>query len=170
MQLELTEATVLLSHLNSRVEKHGEDNVAAGDLKIRAQLSNDDLAMFHPTLKSCLYLYDKNADEDLVDKAKASDPHYLPHLRFQDMSPFSWKGEMVGAKVTVHSGIDKKSDIVLDSCKVNNVNLEPQQGGTVIVTMRIQMHPNETQSGKLWAMIGSNITISIEPPESLPED
>lgn len=164
MQFELTETTVLFSHLNSRTEKHGEDNVAAGDLKIRAQLSNDCLAMFHPSLKSSLYFYDKTADEDLVDKAKSEEPGYMPHLRFAQIEGFKWDGEIVGAKVTVHSGIDAKSDIALDDCKVNQFSLEPQNGGTVIVTMRIQMHPNEKQAGKLWAMVGDNIVLSVEPP------
>jgi hypothetical protein len=162
----LTEVNVLLVNLNARAEKHGEENVPAGDIKVRAQLGNDCLAMFHPTLKAMLYHYDKMADEDLVDKAKATDPAYLPHLRFPEIPAFSWKGEMIGARVIVHTGIDKKSDIVLDPCNVNSFSMEPQQGGTVIVSFRIQTHPDEKQFGKLYVLNGSTIKISVEPPKA----
>jgi len=168
MQLELTEVNALLTSVNPRSEMHGEDKVPAGDLKLKVQLSNDCLAMFHPQLKSMLYHFDiKQAeDDDLVEKAKEQENGYAPHLRFAEIPSISWKGEMVGAKVTIHSGIEKKSDIVLDPCNVNAVSLEPQNGGTVIVTFRVQTHPDEKQFGKLCGMIGTDIKVSVEPPKS----
>ena len=59
----------------------------------------------------------------------------------------------------------RKSDIVLDPCNVNNVTLEPQNGGTVIVNFRIQTHPDEKAFGKLCGMVGTTIKVSVEPPK-----
>jgi len=54
---------------------------------------------------------------------------------------------------------------VLDPCNVNNVTLEPQNGGTVIVNFRIQTHPDEKAFGKLCGMVGTTIKVSVEPPK-----
>ena len=167
MQLELSNINAVLSSVNPRSEIHGEEKVPAGDLKLKVQLGNDCLAMFHPQLKSMLYHYDKNEAEhdDLVEKAAQKDANYAPHQRFPQIPSISWKDEMIGAKVIVHTGIDKKSDIVLDPCNVNSISLEPQNGGTVIVNFRVQTHPDEKAFGKLCGMVGTTIKVSVEPPK-----
>lgn len=166
MQLELSEVNASLINFNARAEIHGEEKEPAGDLKIKAQLSNDCLAMFHPTLKAMLYHYNKTADADLVDEAMQHEEGYAPHLRFAEIPSLAWKGEMVGVKCIIHTGINEKSSIVLDPCNVNNILLEPQQGGTVCVTFRVQSHPDEQQFGKLCGMIGTDIVVSLELPKS----
>lgn len=166
MQIELSKVKALLSSVNPRSEIHGEEKMPAGDLKLRVNLSNDCLAMLHPTLKAMLYHYDKQIDADLVDTASASDPAYAPHLRFPEIPAINWKGEMVGAQVIAHIGIDDKSNIVLHPCTVNNLVLEPQQGGTVKVSFRVQAHPDEKQFGKLCGLIGTEIDVSVVPPKA----
>ena len=172
MQLELTAVPAYLANVNARAEMHGEEKQPAGDLKIKVQLGNDVLAMFHPTLKSMLYYFDKAKaeDDDLAEQAKQGEAGYAPHIRFQQLPGISWEDEMVGAKVTIHAGIDQKSDIVLDPCDVNNFKLEPQEGGTVQITFRVQAHPDEKQFGKLSFLIGTNTNITIDPPRSEPSE
>ena len=170
MQLELTRVNGLLSSVNPRSEIHGDEKTPAGDLKIKVNLSNDCLAMFHPTLKAMLYHYDKTADADLVDEAMQHETGYAPHLRFAEIPSIAWKSEMVGVKVIVHTGIDEKSSIVLDPCNVNNILIEPQQGGTVQVTFRVQTHPDEKSFGRLCSLVGTDIVITIEPPISTQEE
>ena len=168
MQFELNEVTAKLLHLNARGEIHGEDNVPAGDLKIKVDLGNDCLAMFHPALKSMLYHFDQSADQDLVDEAQKQDPEYKPHLRFPNIPAIKPTDQCTGASVTIHQGVPgsgkNKADICLDLCNIDNFVIEPKQGGTCSITFRIQAHPDEKASGKLWALIGSNIMLSIAPP------
>lgn len=165
MPFELSRTTVRLAAFNTRRELHGEDPQPAADLKIDMKLGSDQLALFHPALRSMLYHYDSQVGGDLVDAAhKDSDPNYAPHVRFPKMGPLKWDDEIVGATVTVHYGV--KSEIVLSGSNVAKFHMEPQNGGTVALSFLIQAHPDEKQAGKLYTMNGSDIELTIEPPES----
>lgn len=162
---ELTQATAKLTSFNPRRELHGDDPQPAADLKIEFAMANDDLALFHPTLKSLLYHFDPQIGGDLVDAAKKDeDASYAPHLRFPKLGPLKWDNELFGATVTIHYGL--KHGIVLQGCNVNSFVLEPQNGGTVTTSLRVQGHPGEKESGKLCTLIGGEITISVEPPKA----
>lgn len=53
---------------------------------------------------------------------------------------------------------------MLGDCKVNKFQLEPQDGGTVTASFRVQGHPDGKQAGKLYDLQGCEITLTIEPP------
>src|SRR5262245_29628505 len=137
-QFELTEKDVTFSHMNTRTEKHGEDDVLAVDLDMSMATENDNLAMFHPTLKWSLYDKPDIAGADLVDKTKAEQ---LIRLRYPLLPAIRWDLEMVNVKVTFHYGIAKRSDLVLQDCKVNKFRIEPKDGGTVQLAWRVQANP-----------------------------
>lgn len=168
MQFTLNKQKCKLLSFNPRAEVHGQDCVPAADLKIEVSLPNDDLAEFHPALKALLYHYDSQIAGDLVDAAKKDeDANYAPHLRMGKLGlPLKWEDEMIGAGVTVHYGTGGKSDIVLDTANVNGFSIDPQQGGTVIVTFRVQGHPDEKQSGKLCQMVQQDIELTLTPPDA----
>lgn len=169
MQLELSKTKVKLIDYNPRSEFHGKDIKHAGDLMISVDMSNDCLAAFHPALKSLLYHYDQSIDADLVDQSHSDDPSYRPHIRMPHLSvPLKWTDSMIGATVTVHHGV--KSEIDLKLCNIDNLKIEPKQGGTVTLSFKIAAHPDEKQSGKLCTMIQTDIEISIAPPESTQQD
>ncbi len=166
----LHEQKCRLLSFNPRAEHHGEETVPAADLKIEVALANDELAMFHPALKSLLYHYDSQIAGDLVDVAKKDeDKNYSPHLRMQKLvTPLKWDDAITGATVRIHYGATGR-DIVLTTADVNNFTIDPQQGGTVMVGFRVQAKPDEKQSGKLCTMVQTDIELSIEPPEAMAE-
>lgn len=162
MQFDISNTKATLIHYSPRAEIHGPDKVPAGDLKVRADLTNDSLALFHPTLKHMLFCKDAPANADLADQATTDEKF----VRFPQLPMLKWDGEIKGATVTIHQGISPKADIVLDLCDVDNFSIEPKQGGTVTVTFRIQAHPDEKQSGKLCGLIGTDIEISVDSPKA----
>lgn len=152
-----------LQNFNPRPERHGEDPVSAADLKIEYAMPNDELAQFHPALKSLLYHFDKKGDIDLVDQARDGDKNYAPHLRIDAIdSPIKLKTELVGATVSIDYGL--ASAIVLHGANINEFKLDPQPGGTVYVAFRIQAHPDGTDAGKIYDLMGCEINLTIEPP------
>lgn len=165
---ELKGRTVTLAHFNARVENSGPDEKKpATDLKVKIPLANVELSLFHESLKHSLYHYDPQMSGDLVDAAnKDEDPEYAPNLRFPKLAPLNWDLEIIGAKVCIDYGV--RSDIELPDCKVNNFVLEPQNGGTVMVTFRIQGHPDGKTAGKLYDLQGREITLTVEPPAADP--
>lgn len=158
--LSKTQAT--LSNFNPRRELHGDEKEAAGDIKFECNLASELLAMFSPTLRSCLYHKDGNGG-DLADQA-----HDAPNLRFPLMHPFKWELEIVGAELTIGHGIGGDSDIVLFG-SVNGFVLAPQEGGTVLVRFRVQCHPDERAAGKLCMLQGESVEISVVPLAPLPD-
>lgn len=162
----LDSKTVKLTSFNPRAELHGEDQKPAADLTLQAKLANDCLAEFHPTLKSLLYMKDEE-QKDLVSDA---DPHHMTRRRFTKMGDFKWDDEIVGAEVTVHYGTGGKSDIKLGGCLVNGFKFSPEEGGTVVLTFRVQCHPDEKQAGKLCMLVGNEVPMTVTPPEPGEDD
>lgn len=163
LNLELKEKNVKIVAVNPRAELHGDSAKPACDVKIEVMLLNDDLAMFHPTLKSLLYV--KNDQRpDLVEQAN---PEGATMLRFPQLDvPLKWKDECLGAAVTVHYGASEKSHVNLPGCVIAKPQIEPLEGGTIVLTCLIQCHPDEKQMGRLGMMVGTEIPVTIAPPES----
>lgn len=167
LEFTFKEQDVKLSKFNPRTEFHGEAHQLAGDLKIVAKLPNACLLKFAPTLKDALYYLDKSkldAGGDLADQAQAGDKNFTPHLRLPSLKmPVKWTEKMESAKLTIHYGIDAKSDLVLADCKVGDWEIDAQDGGTVELTFTAQSKVDDQQAGRLCAMQQSDIRISLEP-------
>lgn len=160
MKFKLTKVNALIVSVNARAENEGKEKRPAGDLRIRADLANEMLAQFHPDLKHLLFTDQKPEGADLADQATTDEKF----IRFPMIPKLSLEGEMIGATVTIHTGMSSKSDVVLALATVDTFSLQPKQGGTVTIEWRVQFHPDEKQAGKLWHMVQTNAEISIEPP------
>lgn len=161
MKFKLNEVTARLQNVNPRPELHGQESKLAADLKVEVKLPNTELAQFDARLKSVLY-EKSNGQPDLVSQ---SDPEHTTQLRFPQLGvPIKWAGEQVGGTLTVHRGISAKSDLVLEGALFNEFRIEPLEGGSVSVTFRVQIHPDEKEIGKLCTMTGTDIVITVEPP------
>jgi hypothetical protein len=156
---ELNHQAATLTNFNPRRELHGEEAKPAADLKFSANIESSLLAMLDPWLRPMLYHKRDSASHDLADAT-----HEAPNLRFPKLGPLSWNSELVGATLTIHRGIGESSDLRFPLCAVNQFKLEPQEGGTCVLTWRVQCHPDEAQSGKLAFMIAESCDVTIEPP------
>jgi hypothetical protein len=73
---------------------------------------------------------------------------------------------MTGAGFDLNVGVGKP--VEFSDAKVNKFTLEPIAGGSVRLSFRVQVHPDEKQAGKLASFIQSEVEISLRPAE-LPE-
>lgn len=159
MRFSLDNALAKIVDVNPRAELHGQDPKPACDIKIAVLLSNAYLAHFHPELGGLLYKKNDGSGADLADQA--SDVM----LRFPQLGmPLKWNAEIVGAAVTIHYGTSEKSNIVLPTCLVNEFRIDALEGGSVVLSARIQGHPDEKQFGKLCTLIGKEQQVTIAPP------
>lgn len=153
---ELQTRSVKLTSVNPRAEIHGDKKVPAADLKFEYAADNGDLAHFAPELRTALY----KAAEDQADMI---DPGRLSVLKFPKMSGFKWDMAGKGYSLTVHYGIGGPSDIVLPA-DIDGFRLHPQNGGTVQVSFRAVVHPEEDQMGKLCSLVQQGVEITLTPP------
>ncbi len=159
--LEFTNQQAKLASFNSRGEHHGQEIKAAADLKFETNCTADILAELHPTLRHFLFCKNDGDDADLADQA-----HDAPNLRFAKLKyPLAWELETIGQCLTIHFGLGGKSDIVIDDCKVNAIQIAPQEGGTVIVSFRVQGYPTEKDAGKLFGLVQHDVAITLDAPD-----
>lgn len=154
-------------HFISRSNKEGMDRIPAATLQLTYRASNDVLSEFSPDLKSSLYRRPSSNEGDMADKAdpRLDDPGYLPSLKFPNIkNKVALADKLVGATVIVHHGLGGKSDLSLDECTVNKFQFDPQEGGTVVVSLNVACKPSAAQAGELHMKQDQDVVISILPP------
>lgn len=151
-------------HFDSNTKK---DDQPSATLQFTYRTSNDVLSEFSPDLKSSLYRRPRQDEGDMADNAdpRLDDPGYLPCLKFPNMqNKVALSEKVVGATVIVHHGIGGKSDLTMEECTVSKFRLDPQEGGTVVVSMEVDCVPTKEQAGELHMKQNQDVVVSIVPP------
>lgn len=156
---ELHNCNAKLATVNPRTELHGQDHVPACDLIFSFDASNDILAMFHPSLRSCLYQKDETPADMFPE------PGALTVYRFPAIEKFRWHAEYDDASLTVHYGVSGQKDVELEEVGIDNFTITPKQGGTCTVSFRAKARPTEDQLGRLCTWIQAGLMISVSQPE-----
>jgi hypothetical protein len=148
---------VTVTHINTREEKHGEDQVLACDISIAADLPNTFLDSLSPGLRASLY-----GRPDMVDLA--ADQDHLPVLRHSFLGRLSWTQEMTAASVVLH-GATKNKDMVMEA-NIKKLRLDCQDGGTVGVTFTVQSPVTPEDVGRLAGLLSKQIKLSVKPGDA----
>jgi len=93
-------------------------------------------------------------------------------LRYPELGTLKIKHKMVGAKFTIHYGING-SDMVFDGSQVDSFAVESMQGGTFVLDFRVWIKPQFDDLPNLGRILGREAEISVEPAkeqQSLPID
>lgn len=169
--LHLQKAIATVRSVTNRSEKHGDAEVPAVDLHLALDRPSTDLAMFGPRLRGALFWRDPDQNpEDLLD---GIDPMLeLPNLKAPELKgPFKLTAEYVGAEVVIDYGLGGPSDIVLEVAKVNRLKVEPKEGGSVTLTLRVQAaHIDEKIAGRLAMLLHRETRVSITAARAATED
>lgn len=163
---EIRRKAAKIASFNPRAEKSGSENRPAADLKLSANLAATMLDTLDPSLRGWLFCKSPGPGDDLADAA-----HEAPNLRQPRIAAqFDWVPRYAGYELRIHDlGLDESSDLVISGCEFNRIRLAPQEGGTVIVSWRLQFHPTEAQAGKLSTLIQETLDISLLAPEGAGE-
>jgi hypothetical protein len=137
--MNFTNHEVTLAHINTRMEQHGDDEVLALDLKITFDLPNKSLDMLSPTLRTSLY--DPDDSVDLVDDDNT------PNLRNPQLGVLKWAGKYDPVLFCFHDGETEDDDIRFTDAKLDKITVHAQDGGTCSYTVRIQVHPEDSEIG-----------------------
>tara|TARA_R110000868_G_scaffold411755_1_gene708941 strand:+ start:42481 stop:42972 length:492 start_codon:yes stop_codon:yes gene_type:complete len=149
----LKKQIAVLSHLNLRDEKHGEETVLAADLKIKADVPNLFLEQLAPGLRASLY----KDDED--NPALFEDGH-MPVLRYSQLEPLKFAVPMPSAQLVIQDEDPANPDLEF-TVAIKNILLDCRAGGTVAITFSAATLPDAHQVGSLSALLGSNVTVSL---------
>lgn len=90
-----------IASFNPRAEKHGEENVPSGDLKLEVTCANAMLDHFDKGLRKMLYR--KPASGEQTD-LPLSDTDGLTQRKFPHLSPLKWDEDFPGYTLSIDSG------------------------------------------------------------------
>jgi len=159
MDLEVTELTTMrITHVNPRTEEHGDALVPALDVRLEWETTSAVLDRFHPELRGALYWANEEArSQPNIDGVEA----ISGNLIFPDLDALRWKGKPE-ALYTLAIELPSLAPVILAGCKLGGLVLDAKEGGTVVVSFRLQCSPvGEREAGKLSTMIGARVLATL---------
>lgn len=161
---ELIKTPATIRSVSPRAENHGDEHALAIDIGLEYSLSNQKLELLQPGLCSALYQRDRAAESE-AQGAFEIEEGMLPHLRFADMGAFPWdyKGEGYTFEL-INDALHGEQKLTMRDCKVNAFKVEPEEGGTIKLRVRVQCLPNEEDIGELCSYLKEKVAVSLIPP------
>lgn len=156
--LEFTEAH--LATLTPRSEKHGDDDKPAVSLALEIVGANTLLDSIDPTIREALYKA-VEGQEDLP----GVDPS-TPVLRCNSIDRVILPTKHEGWTLQVDDGIDNTDPMTFGGCKVDKLSVEPKQGGSITLRMRVGTSDlDAARSGFLGMHVGQSVRITLTAPK-----
>lgn len=159
-QFQLSRQPAKIDSFNPRAEKHGDENVPAGDIKITVTGHSSMLDAFDPKLRPLLY-----RKPDLSGEQQALlEGDDLTALALPNLKPLQLDEDFPGYTLEISAGLDFSQPLVLSDVKLSNFKFAPENGGSLKVSLSAACHPDEEQAGVLCSLIQETPYISLQPP------
>lgn len=149
-----------IAHVKHRLEKHGDEDVPAVDMKLVYRASNDVLAMFSPTLKSSLYWFDESVQGQVLD-----DPAYLPNIKNPKIEPLKWKDKHEHMVFRIHHGVTDDEAMVFPEATASKFVIHPLEGGAVTIEFLVQALLRDNSMDALIHVEKTEVYCSLQPDE-----
>ncbi|MEJ7685667.1 MAG: hypothetical protein WKG52_00960 [Variovorax sp.] len=166
--LELLEpTTVKLANVQTRVEKHGDEEVMAIDLAVTWNTNNRSLTAIHKQLRAMLFCdlrQEATGPQSEMDLPVDEQPNVrLPGVDY----PIKLDFQQVGARVEVAFGIDDTTAIVLQLCKVQKFRVTPIEGGSAEIKFSVSSSADIDDHiiGTLSILQQRDISLKLTMPE-----
>lgn len=155
--LEMTEAT--LATLTPRSEKHGDDEVPAVSLGLAMTVSNELLDSIDKDLAPRMF---KHPDSKPIPGVRDA----LTVLACNSIERVTLPTKYEGWTLQVDDGIDDTKPLTFGGCKVDKLSVEPMQGGSIVLRMRVGTSDLDAErSGMLGMHVGRSIWITLTSPK-----
>lgn len=155
---DFTEAR--MASLTTRIQKHGDDDVPAVSLGLELTVPNTMLDAIDPNIRESLFKrVDGQPDLPGVEST-------TPALRCNSIDRAVLGTKYEGWTLEVDDGIDETTPKVFGGCKVDKFAVQPMNGGTCLLSMRIGTSDLDAErSGMLAMHVGQSIWIKLRAPE-----
>lgn len=148
---------------NPRAEKHGDENVTAGDLKIECTAHSSVLDHFDKALRKLLYRKPSSGEQSELSLGESDG---LTQRKLPRLAPLRWDEDFPGYSLSIDSGLGIKDPIELEEVELSSFVFEALEGGSVAITFRASCHPDAEEAGALYTMIQEDVEITLVPPRA----
>ena len=160
--LDFTEAH--LATVTARSQKHGDDEVPAVSLGLELTVANTLLDAIDPDIRHSLF-----KRQDGQDDLPGVEPS-TPILRCNSIDKVTLPTKYEGWTLEIDDGIDETVPLQFGGAKVDKFTVEPKQGGSCTLRMRIGTSDLDAErSGFLGMHVGQDIWIKLRAPEKVAE-
>lgn len=160
-----------LSHINVRVEQHGEERIKVVDLKLRMRAPLAMLDDFMDGLRAALFRPPEpppaRTAEQLFD-AKDLPPLEPILPRFAELPAIKLATDMRGRLVTIEWGIGDPMEFDWSRARKFEVDLLCEAQGYVDITYTLSLYATPQQQANLYLALESTIAITIETGSDTP--
>ncbi|MBJ9658933.1 hypothetical protein [Burkholderia gladioli] len=164
--LKVLKVKAKVNSVNGRHELNGDDHRLACDVGIEFNQSNRFLDKLDTTLVETFYWRNPASDDVRQDNVEGVERFTdFPNLRpvMENVAfPIKWLTKFEESLFVVHDRDDPSKDIRLADVKVNEIRFTPKEGGTVLVGLRIQGHPDEVDLARLFMVLQSEVSITVD--------
>ena len=158
----LTKHPTKVSSFNPRAEKHGEENVPAGDITFETRVHSSVLDQFDPSYRKFLF---RKADAS-GDQQPLLEGDTLIAVAKPKLGPLKLNEEFPGYTLKIESGLELSKPLVLSDVELSNFRIEPMEGGSVSLKFNATAHPDADDAGLLCQVIQNTVEITLEPPKA----
>lgn len=165
-QFSLDNTLAKVSNYNATTERHGDEIVPVGDLKLEVAGSNVILNAFGAGYRTFLYRQPHVGDQPpLVNQT----PDNLTSLQHPNLAPLELDEDFPGYTLSIGSGLGITEPLVLKDVKLSAFKFRSLDGGTVVVSFNARAKPSPDQSGLLHYLVKQEIEITLTPPSASPQ-
>jgi hypothetical protein len=160
---ELSERNAIVSNVNFRAERHGDENKTAVDIKVELDAHKSALKHFDPALVDFLFREPAVGEQQRLDVDDESDKRTA--LRVPRIGALKWDEKFPGYELTIVEGMGLKKPLqmVVDLSKFS---FEAKEGGSVAITFTASGHPDGKQSASLVEQIQEQVTLTLVAPKA----
>lgn len=159
-QFSLSKHPCKISSFNPRAEKHGEENVPAGDIKFETRVHSSVLDLFDSSYRPFLF----RTAESSGDQPALLPGDKLTALAKPKLAPLSLKEDWPGYRLEIGSGLDIAEPLVLTEVELSSFRIEAMEGGSVALSFTATAHPDADASGALCQAIQNTVDVTLVPP------
>lgn len=157
----LTNQPTKITSFTPRMEKHGDENVLAGTLKLETTMHSSVLDLFDKGFRKLLYRKPAPGEqaELPLEGGDGLTARKLPHLK-----PLTWDEDFPSYKIEFQSGLALDEAIKLSDVKVSGFVFEALDGGSCKVRFSANFNQDGRTSGKLCQLIQDDVELTLTPP------
>lgn len=150
-----------IANLNTRAEKHGEDNEPAAYVKIEMHVTQTVLDSFDPVLRKFLFREPEKFDQL---ELQVDGESLWTALRCKNLKPLQWEQDFPGYRLLIGSELGLSPEVEIEGAELKRFVIDAIEGGSVKLSFTATCHPDEKTVGALYLMIQNDIVLTMIPP------
>jgi hypothetical protein len=159
----LEQHEAVLSNLNLRKEKHGEDKVPAADMTFAVQAQNLILDTIDPAIRPAFFRKAKKGEQQSLP----IDGNDLVALNLPMLAKQKIDLKIGGYELRIASLLGHIEPLFFADCKLKSLTWEAIEGGSVAIALTVQSTLEDEDAAPLLAAWSrGEVTVTLVPPKA----